>query len=92
MEAWRCPNCDASTVIPGHATTGEGTATWFLPNGTEVRRTGGVKLTHAFLCCWSCGHVWTSLAPEELRAFIARYGREVAMQLLEAPGPGRDDG
>ena len=92
MEAWRCPNCDASTVIPGHPTTGEWTAIGFLPNGTHRCPTGGVKLTHAFFGCWSCGHVWTSLAPEELRALIATYGREVARQRLEAPGSGREDG
>jgi hypothetical protein len=42
----------------------------------------GIRLK--FRSCWSCGHVWTSLAPEELRAFIEKHGREVAKQQLEA--------
>jgi hypothetical protein len=79
MEAGRCPRCDATTVIPGYVPSGEGVvANSFVPYGTRAR---GVKQT--FLACWSCGHVSMSVAPEELRAYIKRYGNELIQQHVE---------
>ena len=51
-----------------------------------------IQLTCGFLCCWSCGHVWGSLAPEELRVFIEDHGREVAKQHRDASEFGSDHG
>jgi hypothetical protein len=82
MEAARCPRCNATTVIPGYVPSGEGVANSFVPYGTRASvALRGVKQT--FLACWSCGHVTTSVAPEELRAYIERYGNELSKQHVE---------
>jgi hypothetical protein len=51
-----------------------------------------LPLACGFLSCWSCGHVWGSLAPEELRVFIEEHGREVARQHRHASEFGTDHG
>jgi hypothetical protein len=83
MEARRCPRCDATTVIPGYVPSGEGVANYFAPYGTQG---GGVivrGVKQSFLACWSCGHVAISVAPEELRAHIERFGNELIQQHVE---------
>jgi hypothetical protein len=52
----------------------------------------GVALRHGFLSCLSCGHVWTRLAPDELRHFIRTHGDELVKQCLDflERGPDRD--
>jgi hypothetical protein len=89
MDAERCPKCNAFTVVAGHVTPGLGemrdTHFCFVPIGTRpLRWKTGVVLRNAFLACSSCGHFWTSLAPNELRDFIEDYGRELAKQHLES--------
>ena len=79
MTPWRCPNCQAMTVIPGHFTAGEFVALWFVPAQTPGN---GVSLKCSFLCCWSCGHVWASVDPEKLRAHIEENGNELARERL----------
>jgi hypothetical protein len=95
VETERCPKCDAPTVIAGHlATPGEGGANLCsVPRNTRfLRWKSGVGVPVSFLSCSSCGHLWTSLAPEELRAFIEKYGEELAKQQLESfeAGPDHD--
>jgi len=80
MEAGRCPSCDATTLVPGYVPSGEGAALRFVPYGTQA---GGVNLRgvkQTFLACWSCGHVSLSVAPAELRAYIAANGNELSKQ------------
>ena len=52
----------------------------------------GLPLACGFLSCWSCGHLWASLAAEELRIFIEERGREVARQHRDAAEFGPDHG
>jgi hypothetical protein len=49
-------------------------------------------LRSGLLTCTSCGHVWTRLAPDELRHFIRTHGDELVKQCLESAerGPDRD--
>lgn len=98
MEIQPCPKCKASTVVingyvmpSGEA--GRGTSTCFVPcNARTFRRKVGVNLQYGFSACSSCGHLWTSLAPDELRVFIQTFGTKLArqhLQTLEA-GPSHD--
>ncbi len=98
MEAWNCPSCGASTVIPGQVAPDQLTnggsrwAAWrFRPSGMRYRGKG-LPLACGFLSCWSCGHLWASLAAEELRIFIEERGREVARQHRDASEFGPDHG
>lgn len=93
MDAERCPKCDASAVYIGRVTQrprglNQAPST-FIPQGVRILRWKvGVPLSRLFRACSSCGHVWTSLSSGELRAFIARYGDELAKQGLEPEGVG----
>ncbi len=82
MNAWRCPSCKASMVFPGRIVApGEfGTGVWFAPNAT--RTSVGVRVS--FFACASCGHMWSSVAPGELRVSIASHGSELARQYLRS--------
>jgi hypothetical protein len=62
MEPLCCQNCGASTVIAGPIWTGSdwGAVDFFVPASTRY----GVKLRLPFRSCWSCGHVWASVAPK----------------------------
>ena len=89
-----CPNCKVSTIVIGGNVVSIGTSdTLFVPNhARHARRKPGVGLRHGFLACSSCGHVWTSLVPEELRSFFLTDGTELARQHLQTleGGPHHD--
>jgi hypothetical protein len=80
MKSWRCPNCQSSTVLLGHLWNGEFVANRFVPTQT---RSHGVGLKHHFRCCWSCGHIWASVDPEQLRACIEQHGNELVREQLQ---------
>jgi hypothetical protein len=80
MNTWRCPNCQASTVIPGQFWDGDFIASWLRPTQTGA---SGLVLKDAFLCCWSCGHIWTSIDGAKLRAYIEEHGNELAREKLQ---------
>ena len=90
MESYRCPKCDSSTVMPGIVSSmGEGgSCSSFVPHGTLPSSKNlwraGVNLPYGFLACLSCGHLWSSLAPEDVRALIREHGTELAKQHLES--------
>ncbi len=80
MEKHLCPNCKSSTVVPGPFWTGVLSGHWLFSSHTSGH---GVSLTRNFLCCWSCGHVWTSVDPAKLRACIETNGNELIKEQLE---------
>src|SRR5947208_3854466 len=78
MEAKSCPMCRESKVVSGSVTTLDRPLT-VMPNGTQGPTWGpGVPLT--WNACLSCGFTWTSVSPQELRAFIATRGSELLRQ------------
>lgn len=71
--------------MPGHVVSGDGGADRFLPNGMQfLWSPAGVGLSQGFLACWSCGLVWGSLRPGDLRAFVEKHGKELTGQYCEA--------
>ena len=96
MEIQVCPRCRASViVITGSVTpTGEGGGgSYFVPSHARLfQRKPGVVLRSDFLACSSCGHFWSSLAPDELRSFLLTDGTELARQHLQTleSGPSHD--
>jgi hypothetical protein len=87
--------CKSSAVLPGHLATGPegGIATIFVPIGMQaVFARPGVWLHHGSLSCLSCGHVWTRLAPDQLRQFIRTNGDELVKQCLDSLEHGPDHG
>jgi hypothetical protein len=80
MKSWRCPNCKAWTVVPGHCWNGELVVYGFVPTQT---RTNGVSLKHSFLCCALCGHVWANVDPQKLRACIEENGSELVRERID---------
>jgi len=89
MEACRCKICGNPTLVQGYLVGAEGNLGYgFTPAFSHSH----VRLKAAFNACTSCGHIWASVAPEELRKAIDRHGRELAKQHLECSvsGPYRD--
>jgi hypothetical protein len=80
VEKHVCPNCKSATVVPGPFLTGTLPGPWLFSSHTSGH---GVILTRGFLSCWSCGHVWTSVDPAKLRAYIAANGNELIKEQLE---------
>jgi hypothetical protein len=80
MNSRHCPNCQASTVIPGHFWNGEYAASWFIPSHT---RAFDLRLKDGFRCCWSCGHIWSSVDSEKLRACLLENGSELVKEKLQ---------
>jgi hypothetical protein len=79
MDTDDCPKCDAKAVVAGRfgdPTNGRGK--WFEPTGMRFfnfrLRGRGVWCPEPFQACLTCGHVWTHLQPEDLRAFIDKHG------------------
>jgi hypothetical protein len=52
----------------------------------------GVALPAEYLACASCGLVWTSTVPAEIRSFIEKYGTEVGRQHFKSLELGPDHG
>jgi hypothetical protein len=75
-----CPNCKSSTVLSGALWTGEFPIHWIISSHTSGR---SIHLNGNFRSCWSCGHVWTSVDPAELRACIETSSNELIREQLE---------
>jgi hypothetical protein len=72
MDTDHCPKCDANAVVAGRFP-----AICFVPTGMRFfsfRLRKGVSFTECLRACLTCGHVWTHLQPEDLRAFIDKFG------------------
>ena len=74
-----CPRCGSEDVTAG-ITRGirEGTG-FFVPRGLRrwsFRFWPGVRASAHSIACLSCGLLWSSVAPEELRAFLDKHGAD----------------
>jgi hypothetical protein len=92
-----CPRCGSRAVATGKCLEWWhlGRATRFEPDGLRrfqpfrLRRSG-VPLQGGFAVCLTCGLVWSSVAPDELRALLEQYGSEAAKDHLppaDSSGP-----
>lgn len=75
-----CPKCGLGTVVEGTAgfSGDEGWVTSFRPKGLRLLTFWkSVNLNDGQLlrACTSCGHVWSSLDPAELRELLLRNGK-----------------
>ena len=87
MDTDCCPKCDATTVVGGRLGDNRKAHKWFEPSGMRFfnfrLRGWGISCLDPIRACLSCGHVWTSLKPEELRTFIEKHGTaETKLKLL----------
>ena len=86
-----CPKCGETAVVTGgFRETSVGRRPWFEPTGMRFfnfRLWGrGVSCEKPFSACLACGHVWSHLQPEDLRAFIDRHGdAEIKLKLSALP-------
>ncbi len=89
MEVERCPNCAGSKILAGRVTYHtEAANIGFVPGGTHaVLWNPGVPLFGGFHCCVSCGHVWTTLNPDQLRRFVGTNGTNLGKQYFETLDP-----
>ncbi len=86
MDGIRCRNCGKATLVPGHLAVAEGSPIYgFAPAATRAH----VRLRVAFNACTSCGHLWASVAPEELQSAIEIHGTELIKQHLVSAQSGR---
>ena len=74
-----CPNCNSRQVAPGgiHYPDGKMTpGSQFRPDGLKffTLRSTCVSTTTKFHACKSCGLLWSTVNPEELKSLIARLG------------------
>ncbi len=78
MNTDHCPKCDAKTTVAGCFPMLEGRDKSFEPTGMRFFNfhlwKRGVSCSEPFRACLTCGHVWTHLQPEDLRAFIDKWG------------------
>jgi hypothetical protein len=85
VEAIRCPQCGAMTVVSGRFVQ---SPLGFVPSDTRflLSQNGVALRCDTVRACVSCGHVWNnmSLDPAGLRAFIRSHGGELAWQHLES--------
>lgn len=92
MGAERCPRCNGETVVTGCPASPDGStySPCFVPFHIKSRLwAAGVPLISSLGSCASCGFVWASLDPEQLRACIAKHGTETLKQRLEEIESGR---
>ncbi len=93
MNAECCPMCQGSAILAGSVGS-PGYMSYFVPRNMPIAAWSVpcVPLTHEFRACLSCGHVWSSLRPRQLRALVEAHGRELDKQYLEFldAGPDRD--
>jgi hypothetical protein len=80
-------SCGSKNVFPGRiVSSGEFRPPWwFVPHFSK--NSAGVQVE--FFACSACGHVWSSVAPAELRASIDVHGRELAKQYMKLTNAGR---
>jgi hypothetical protein len=94
MDANCCPMCQKATIIVGSVRTMDGHFAFeFVPG--DIRALlfqRGVLVQFRWNACLSCGHVWSSVAPQELRAYIAGRGTELLKQRVDQlnHGPAHD--
>lgn len=87
MDSERCPMCDKATVVAGHIPQDRGGAPHrFEPTRMPTFRWWGRApvCSSEFRACLACGHVWTYLRPEDLRAFIEKHGDAETRRTLSA--------
>jgi hypothetical protein len=93
MDATPCPNCGGPAFLPGRVVAVEGQSVFFSPAGTRaVGWNVGIPVSAGFQCCLRCGHLWSRLAPEQVKTFIGLRGTELGKQYLETllEGPYHD--
>jgi hypothetical protein len=95
METQRCPKCESSIVMScAVLAQGQGGGNVCLVpfRSRTFRLKAGVGFSSGFFACLSCGHVWTTVPPDEILAFIETHGTELVRQHLESlrVGPGHD--
>ena len=92
MEVKRCPNCAGPKTLPGRVVCGDGQGAFLSPVGAANGWKIGVPISAGFHCCLGCGHVWSSLAPEQVLRFIGAHGTDLGKQYLETvlKGPYHD--
>jgi hypothetical protein len=74
METLPCPSCGHLDAVPGRVVGPEQwPASAFVPSHTGI----GVKLRVSFRACLSCGHIWMSVPPEDLKSVIKCAGDEL---------------
>ena len=84
MDRPSCPQCGGEKFVGGRCVSGDDFASEFAPSQMRCfRLKRGVRLTMGFGACLSCGHVWGSIAPDDLRLFIHKCGNELARQNLD---------
>ena len=77
MNTAPCPNCASTSVLLGTAgfSGDDGWVTAFHPKGLKLlalRRSVNLNEGQLLRACESCGHVWSSLDPVELRELVRR--------------------
>lgn len=92
MELKRCPQCDATTVIEGELQSPSDSQRRFLPRMLRSvwwGRGGVVACSDNACACYSCGLIWTTVRPIELRAVLERKtdrsGRRLLRKLERGP-------
>lgn len=79
MPTNRCQNCGEATVVPGQLLVSDGGGIYGFARAFTRSH---VKVRVAFHACSSCGALWASVAPDELRNTIETHGRELVKQHL----------
>ncbi len=90
METNCCPRCGSRTVTEGRLKHPNGCmmpsiSLRFEPGNMRFfsfRWKRGVSLRRELCGCVSCGLVWSSVAAEELHAYIEKHGNEYAKEDL----------
>lgn len=88
MSSATCPQCGRSTVFSGGITHGPDTmvqARNFVPTDQLPiwRAYPGILLMGEPQVCVSCGHLWSSVDPQDLRKYIQAHGSELLKQRLD---------
>ena len=89
MNADACPKCGGSAITAGwlrrRGKTGSIRAGVFEPDDLQwfqFRLRSGIPVADPFRACLTCGHVWSHVSPDELRAFIEKHGTDEAKSHL----------
>lgn len=75
-----CPACGSNLIVDGRIYTDrgeEGDAEHFFPHGIgffSLRQSVSLNGRHPFRGCASCGHLWSTFNPDELRQLIESKG------------------
>lgn len=89
MEAKRCPNCREPKVVPAHPYSVHEPIVHVSPRAGGGFRSVGPIVSTSLECCLACGHLWTTLKPEQVRILIEAHntdlGRQYIRTVLEGP-------